>query len=140
MDNPESSTLKPEFVEGSFTVHSPEANNIYLPVSEEGIKHDDGKLRMDLVPQGALFELAKVYTYGAKKYGDNNWRKGLKWGRVLAAIMRHLGKWAMGEERDKESGLLHLAHAAWGCFTLIEYAFSHPQLDDRIKTPERVDF
>lgn len=45
--------------------------------------------------------------------------------------MRHLWAWWRGEDTDPESGLSHAAHAAWGCFALLEYARTHPELDDR---------
>lgn len=94
-------------------------------------KYDDDKAMFDLIPGGPLSQLAEVYTMGAKKYAPRNWEKGLKWGRVYAAIMRHLWAYWMGEDTDKESGKSHLAHAAWGCFSLMEYAKTHPELDDR---------
>jgi len=90
-------------------------------MKEEGRKDDAGKLRYDLVPPAALEELVAVYTYGAKKYEDRNWEKGIEQGRIFAAIMRHLWSFWKGEYNDKESGLPHLAHAAWGCFTLLFY-------------------
>ena len=94
-------------------------------------KYDDGKERFDLIPAVPLLKLAQIYTYGVGKYGDRNWEKGMKWGRVFAAIMRHLWKWWKGEKVDEESGLSHLAHAAWGCFALLEYETTHPEHDDR---------
>lgn len=99
----------------------------------EGRKDDMGKLRYDLIAAGPLEELAKVYTYGANKYEDNNWRRGLKWGRVFGAVMRHMWAFWRGEDLDKESGLPHLAHAAWGCFTLLDYTKTQRKFDDRIK-------
>jgi len=101
--------------------------------STGGVKFDEGKNRYDLIPGYALDELAKIYTYGTKKYDDNNWRKGMKWGRIFGAMMRHAWAFWRGEDRDPESGLLHLAHAAWQCFTLMEYAKTHPELDDRFQ-------
>ncbi len=102
------------------------------PVTNEGgMKFDDDKERFDLIPPGPLFALTQTYTYGARKYADRNWERGLKWGRVFAAIMRHLWKFWRGEACDEESGLPHLAHAAWGCMTLLEYTKTHPELDDR---------
>lgn len=98
-----------------------------------GVKFDQGKLRYDLVPAGPLKALAEVYTFGAGKYADNNWRKGLAWGRVYGAIMRHLWAFWRGEDTDPESGLPHLAHASWGVFTLLEYSQTHTELDDRVK-------
>ena len=100
-------------------------------ILKQGAKFDIGKTRYDLIPAFSLDELAKVYTMGAEKYDDNNWRKGLKWGRIFGAIMRHLWAFWRGERLDSESGLHHLAHAAWGCFTLMEYDITHPEYDDR---------
>ena len=70
------------------------------------VKHDQGKVRMDLVPPAAIWALAEVYTVGAAKYGEHNWRKGMSWGRIFAAILRHIWAWAMGEELDPEDGIV----------------------------------
>jgi|GEM_PF-1419395 len=102
-------------------------------LKKEGVKYDGGKLRYDLIPADCLEELAKIYTMGAQKYDDHNWRKGMKWSRPFAALMRHAWSWFKGEDIDPESGLPHLAHAAWNCFTLLNYSRSHPEYDDRIK-------
>lgn len=74
-----------------------------------GIKHDSGKLRMDLLPAEALLALGEVVTYGAGKYGENNWRGVEAW-RYEAALLRHLMAWKMGERQDSESGIHHLKH------------------------------
>jgi hypothetical protein len=103
----------------------------YTP--SEGVKYDQDKLRFDLLPIGPLNELVKVYTMGAKKYTDRNWEKGIAYGRVYAAVMRHLTAFWSGEDIDSESGLPHLAHVAWGCFALMEYLNTHPEMDDRSK-------
>ena len=81
---------------------------------EQAKKFDDGKPRMDIVLGiNGLDLVGQVFTHGAKKYGDFNWRRGdLAFrGRMLAACMRHLMRYATGEKLDKESGLPHLAHA-----------------------------
>jgi hypothetical protein len=98
---------------------------------EEGKKYDQGKERFDLIPARPLFDLADVFTYGAVKYEDRNWEKGISYSRIFAAIMRHLWKWWKGENIDHESILPHLAHAAWGCFVLLEYERTHREKDDR---------
>ena len=101
---------------------------------EEGRKNDTGKLRFDLLPVRALEQVAEIYTYGATKYDDNNWRRGLQWGRVFGALMRHMWAFWRGEDVDEESGLPHLAHAAWGCLTLLDYMETHRELDDRAES------
>lgn len=106
-------------------------------LDKQGHKDDSGKLRMDLLPVVPLFLLSDVYTRGAKKYADHNWRKGLKWSRIFAALLRHAWKWFNGERCDPEDGQHHLASVAWCAFTLMEYERSHPEMDDR---PEQVPY
>jgi hypothetical protein len=78
---------------------------------EGGRKDDTGKLRMDLIPPEAMEGLASILTYGANKYEDRNWEKGINYSRVYGALLRHLTKWAKGEKIDDESGLSALDHA-----------------------------
>lgn len=96
-----------------------------------GIKDDSGKLRFDLIPPEAMEELARVYTIGAVKYGDRNWEKGLHWGRVFAAMMRHAWAWWRGEKLDPEDGQHHLASVAWCALSLMTLEKTHPDLDSR---------
>ena len=100
-------------------------------LAEQGVKFDAGKSRLDLIPTRALMEVGMVYSYGAAKYAPRNWERGMEWGRVYAAMQRHLLAYWGGQDTDPESGLPHLAHAAFGMFTLLEFAKTHPELDDR---------
>ena len=74
------------------------------------IKSDNGKLRYDLVPVEIHESLAKVITYGANKYSDDNWI-GIEVKRYEAALFRHINEWRKGNDIDKESGYHHLEHA-----------------------------
>lgn len=106
----------------------------------EGRKNDTGKLRYDLLPPDALDEVAFVYTIGATKYTDRNWEEGMKWGRIVAALERHIQAWKSGEMLDPEDGHHHLAAAAWCCLTLIAYELRGIGVDDRgvkVKLPRR---
>lgn len=102
-----------------------------MTANHEAVKADAGKLRYDLIPPFALEELARVFSYGAEKYGARNWEAGLDWGRLFAAAQRHLWSWWAGEDADEETGISHLAHAAWNCLALLEFARTHPERDDR---------
>lgn len=88
---------------------------------EPGTKHDAEKLRYDLIPTYPLMMLAAVYTFGAQKYDDRNWEKGISHSRIIAAIERHVQAHKAGNYLDEETALPHLAHAAWGCLALMEY-------------------
>lgn len=103
-----------------------------LPGGEmEAVKYDQGKPAFDLLPARALEEVAKVYGFGATKYARRNWEKGLHWCRVYGAILRHAMAWMRGETLDPETGLHHMAHAAFGCLALVEYHFTGAGKDDR---------
>lgn len=94
---------------------------VFDGVYSGGVKHDEEKLRFDLIPPEAEAALASVLTYGAKKYGDRNWEEGMKWNRVYAAVRRHMNAWQQGEACDEESHLPHLHHALTGLAFLVTY-------------------
>jgi len=58
----------------------------------------------------AEVDLAKVLTFGARKYKPNNWRKCSDTGRYLAAAHRHNNAILAGEVKDQETGFEHRAH------------------------------
>ena len=89
--------------------------------SVQGFKHDDNKERWDLLPVSSIRAVVKVLTYGAKKYGGNNWRKvdDAK-NRYYAALLRHITAWREGEAYDPETGEAHLAHAMCNLIFLME--------------------
>lgn len=77
-----------------------------------GSKYDQGKPAYNLIPVHAEAEFVDVLTFGANKYGAENWRKVDNANeRYLAAAMRHIAAYRMGETHDIESGKHHLAHA-----------------------------
>lgn len=99
----------------------------------EGVKHDQDKPRMELISPTAIFELAKVLNFGAKKYAARNWEKGFAWTRAIAAILRHTWAYLGGETHDPETGLSHMAHVMCEAMFLVEFEKTHPELDDRPK-------
>lgn len=105
-----------------------------IPWPQEGVKYDMDKPRMDLIPPEVVNELAKILTFGAKKYGDRNWEAGMAWSRPYAALIRHILAWWSGEDKDPETGESHLAHAACNIAFLITYEQRQIGIDDRRKT------
>ena len=105
--------------------------------NESGKKNDEEKLRYDLNPVDFWQSLAKVLTYGAAKYGDRNWEKGMQYSRVYAAALHHLFAWARGEEIDEESGLPHIDCAATNLVFLSVYAKRGIGIDDRHKIEDK---
>ena len=94
-------------------------------------KFDQNKPRPDLVPVDAIQEIWKVLAYGAAKYDDENWHKAPSIRRYFAACLRHLWAWYGGEDRDPESGLLHLAHSGTCVLFMISLMINKPECDDR---------
>jgi hypothetical protein len=97
------------------------------------MKFDGDKLPVNLLSSEALLQTAAVLKFGADKYHAHNWRDGFAWSRPLAAAMRHIMAYNDGEDKDPESGLSHLAHAACCIMFLLEFEKTHPELDDRYK-------
>jgi len=77
-----------------------------------GLKADAGKRRWDLVPLPGVAAVADVMAFGARKYAEGDWEKGIEEARLYAACQRHLYAMRSGEALDPESGLSHVAHAA----------------------------
>ena len=98
---------------------------------DQGKKNDSEKPQMDLISSIAELELAKVLTFGAKKYDSHNWRKGIAYSRIIAAIKRHVNAYNNGETNDPETGLSHMAHVMTEAMFLIEFEKTHPEMDDR---------
>lgn len=102
-----------------------------------GRKDDDGKPRTDLLSAIALEGTACVLAHGAKKYGPHNWRRGIKWSRLIAALLRHTFAFMRGEDLDPETGLPHLDHMSCCVTFLQEFFRTRADLDDRYKEPAK---
>lgn len=85
-----------------------------------GMKFDGDKPDYSLVPFGALDEVVKVLTYGAKKYDRFNWEK-VERHRYEAATLRHISAYMQGEKYDPETGINHLAHAICSLMFLTQF-------------------
>lgn len=87
-----------------------------------GYRNDAGKPLFSLVPSDALEGVAAVLEYGARKYAERNWEKGMSWSRCFNSGMRHAWKWWRGQDLDPESGLPHIDHAVCNFLMLAAYA------------------
>jgi len=87
----------------------------------EGKKNDrkDDKTRWELMPLDCLEDIARVYTEGAKKYGENKWQNlDNGYERYKGALLRHLYA-AEHDDFDEETGCRHLAQVAWNAIALL---------------------
>lgn len=104
-----------------------------------GTKLDSGKVDLSFLPYESLTGPARVFEYGARKYARDNWRGGMPYLRLWAALMRHLWAFLQGEELDEESGLPHIDHALCTLMMLKWMTVNRKDLDNRFKgKPEEV--
>lgn len=91
-------------------------------LNEPGAKADAGKVMGALLGDfsRALWQVAEVGTYGAKKYTRGGWQsvpQGPE--RYRDALWRHLLE-SNQSDLDKDTELRHLAHAAWNILAILE--------------------
>ena len=99
------------------------------------LKHDQEKLRMELIPPEFEEATARGLTYGARKYSAGNWAsgEGFEWSRLYGGLRRHLSAWSKGEDIDPESGNHHLDHACCMLAFLVAHVQRKHGKDDRQK-------
>lgn len=111
------------------------------------LRFDTGKAQLELISPVAMIGLARILTFGAKKYAPNNWRKGMSWSRCLGSLKRHLAEFEMGQDIDfdkdcegcqnktclNHTGLPHIDQVLCNAMFLSEYFRTHKELDDRYK-------
>lgn len=103
-------------------------------IDNGGLKYDQDKPPIDLIPSESIIEIAKVLGFGAKKYERHNWKKGISYSRLIAAALRHVLAYNGGEDLDPESQLSHISHAQC-CLAFLStfIAEGRKELDDRYK-------
>lgn len=91
-------------------------------VKQEGIKYDSAKPRIfEMIEdfKEPLIEVAKVWSFGADKYGKHNWAYvDNAIDRYSNALVRHLLE---GNTKDEESELLHASHVAWNALARLYF-------------------
>jgi predicted outer membrane lipoprotein len=95
--------------------------------------NNEGKGRCDLLPACALLRLSKHYETGGKKYGDNNWQKGMPISVLMDSSARHLLKYLDGWTDED-----HLAAAAWNILNAMWMEEKRPDMQD-LETRKKVE-
>lgn len=103
----------------------------YRKESETGGKKEIKLAQLGALDPNALMEVAKVAGHGATKYERYNFLKGYNYSWSYDALQRHLHAFWGREDKDPESGLYHLGHAAWHCLCLLAFVMRGIGVDDR---------
>lgn len=82
----------------------------------------------------ALLDLAKHFEDGAKKYGENNWQKGLPVNSYIDSALRHLTKDCAGWTDEP-----HYRAFLWNITCAIWTAEHHPHLNPYKKETSEAD-
>jgi len=128
---------KRQFPRSSFLVHScikNKTSDIVSTVRTESseAKHfDEGKPDLSMLRFDALEQVSKVFEFGQRKYGRDNYLSGMPWTKLTASTLRHVFKWLGGETVDPESFQNHLAHAVCCLLMLLTYQVQKLGTDDR---------
>lgn len=80
------------------------------------VRDSDDKSRPDLISPYAQMRKGEWLRQGAEKYTERNWEKGMKFGRCIASIFRHLLQYMMGWTNED-----HLAAIAVNAEFLMHY-------------------
>lgn len=121
-----------------FVSPSPEAADrpTTLEGATLGVKFDTGKPDFTLLDPIVMRDFTICMTKGARKYGRDQWRKGMPMTRALAALHRHLNAFERGEDRDPDSGDHHLTHVLCDAMFALVFLRTHPDMDDRLYASE----
>lgn len=72
-----------------------------------------------------ILEVAKHFEEGAKKYGENNWQKGIPVRCYIDSAVRHYLKWLRGDQDEP-----HNRAFCWNIMCAIWTCIHKPELND----------
>lgn len=104
-------------------VNSNNCNCLYDAIRCADIFEDDATM---------FLEVSKHFEEGAKKYGENNWQKGIPTHCYIDSAIRHYLKYLRGDtdERHDRAFCWNLLCCAWTCI-------NKPELDDYRKEEKK---
>lgn len=104
-------------------VDSDNCDHLYSAIRCAHIFEDDATM---------FLEVSKHFEEGAKKYGENNWRKGIPTHCYIDSAIRHYLKYLRGDtdERHDRAFCWNLLCCAWTCI-------NKPELDDYRKEEKK---
>jgi len=110
---------------------APKVNGEVRVTSATGGQKGTKLSQLGYVDPKALYVLGEVAGMGAEKYDAYNYLKGYDWSLSYNAMQRHAMQFWAGEDADEESGLYHMAHAAWHCLAMVSFMLRKIGTDDR---------
>ena len=96
-------------------------------------RFNTGKPKWGLVDFESLEPMVRVLEFGAKKYVEHNWKKGLPTTEICESLLRHVFAYLRGEDKDPESGISHIGHIQCNAMFLSHMMNFKPEFDNREK-------
>jgi hypothetical protein len=92
------------------------------PEKMHATRHTSGKVPMSFLYDfpTALEGVCRIMQQGCGEYGRDNWKLGQPDENYLNSNLRHMFKWANGENIDPKSGENHLHHAICNLLMMAE--------------------
>ena len=106
-------------------------------VNEHGGRQSYVSCRMDLIPPENLLLLGQCLGFGAKKYGENNWRQITEQENINHALV-HLVKWLSGDRSEPHlvNTLARVNFALWHAIQSKEQGLEYVHPDQIKQNPE----
>lgn len=104
-------------------------------MSDQGTRHNKGKLRWRNFPMFLFKPIIEVGQFGEEKYDTFNFLKCFPVNDTLDSLKRHLEQFENPyvSDLDEESLKSHMAHVAWNALVILQTLEKHPEMDDRYK-------
>jgi hypothetical protein len=113
----------------------PAVGDVNSEAKGTGARFNSGKPALDMIPlhllEGAARVFQKATTRPVNPYPKWNWAKGMPWSVPIGCLKRHLAAIERGENRDPDSGELHIDHVMCNVLMLTHYYTAFPEGDDR---------
>jgi len=116
-------------------MNTPAVGDVNSDAKGSGARFNSGKAALDMIPlhllEGAARVFHKATTREENPYPKWNWACGMPWSVPVGCIKRHLAAFERGEDRDPDSGELHVSHILCNVLMLEQYYRAYPEGDDR---------
>ncbi len=111
-----------------------DGSNLYCALTQlaEFQEGDDAAIAVAMqFGSGWAEDAVRVLEFGAKKYAEWNWAKGMSWQTIIGCALRHATAALQYEQLDAESGQTHLGHFLCNLVFLDHYVRVYKEGDDR---------
>lgn len=130
----------PDYLNNRTTEYTTEIWNKDL---DKAVRETLGTTYTRHVPIEAIAAAAASFEYGAKKYSDRNWEKGLPWQQMIDSLKRHVEDFERRKDYDNGrtgSGLHQVCMIMASAMMLCSSVMRNIGEDNRLPKPDQFAF